>query len=61
MKMKLKTKRLGKKWWIVGDEEGGPYGPYDTKQGADADRHGVQRTLDNWDDPEFFSVRKVTF
>ena len=59
--MKLQTKRLGKYWWIVGDEQDGPYGPYATRHEADEDRRGVQRTFDNMHDPEFFSVSKVTF
>lgn len=61
MKVKLSSVRLGPRWWVVGDEEGGPYGPYDTKSEADEDRRGVQRTFDNWDEPGFFTVGKVTF
>ena len=41
--MKLRTARLGRYWWIVGDEEDGPYGPYDTRAEAEDDRKGVLR------------------
>lgn len=40
----LKTKKLGKYWWIVGHEDG-PMGPYDTKKEADEDRIGVNRSM----------------
>ena len=42
--MNLRTKRLGKYWWIVGDEEDGPYGPYAEKKDAEKDRLGLLRT-----------------
>ena len=41
--MKLRTARLGRYWWIVGDEEDGPYGPYDTRAEAEDDRKGIRR------------------
>ncbi len=57
--MRLKTKRLGDNWWIVGDEDYGPYGPYDVKEDADSDRLGVQRTLQNWNDSKFCTTEKI--
>jgi len=39
----LIVKRLGKYWWILGDEDAGPMGPYDTKAEAEDDRKGVKR------------------
>ena len=54
MKLKLKLKRLGKYYWIVGDEEDGPYGPYDNRTEANDDRLGLQRTFEHWDDKSFF-------
>ena len=39
----LKVKRIDKKWWIVGDMEDGPYGPYDTKVEANEDCRGVMQ------------------
>ena len=51
----LEVKRLGAKWWIVGDEESGPWGPYDTRAEAEADRRGVTRTIRNAHDRSFFT------
>ena len=42
--MKLTTKRLGRDWWIVGDEEYGPYGPYNNRVEAEEDRKGLKRS-----------------
>ena len=53
--MKLITKRLGKYWWIIGDEADGPYGPYDTRNEAEEDRKGLLRTLDNMNKHSFFT------
>ncbi len=49
----LKTKKLGQHWWIVGDEEDGPYGPYDTKTEADGDRIGITKFMTTQNDPSF--------
>jgi hypothetical protein len=43
--MKLATMKLGKRWWIVGDEVDGPWGPYTTRSEAEEDRRGVLRSL----------------
>lgn len=53
--MKLTTKRLGRSWWIVGDEDAGPYGPYDVRAEAEEDRRGIARTLRNQDQPGFIT------
>ena len=45
--MKLRTARLGRYWWIVGDEEDGPYGPYDTRAEAEEDRRDL-RIIDKY-------------
>lgn len=59
--IKLRLKRMGEMYWIVGDEEDGPYGPYKTKTEANEDRRGLQRTFDHWDDPSFVTtVRQET-
>jgi len=41
--MKLRIARMGKHWWIVGDEEFGPQGPYDTKAEAASTVKGLRR------------------
>ncbi len=51
---RLLTKRLGAWWWIVGDEDAGPMGPYHTKAEADDDRRGLLRTYR--DDPDIYSL-----
>jgi len=56
--MKLRTKKMGRFWWIVGDEEDGPYGPYDIKAEADSDRIGVQKTIANVDDRSYFTSER---
>lgn len=41
--MKLRVVRMGKHWWIVGDEEFGPQGPYDKKAEAKDTIKGLRR------------------
>jgi len=53
--MRLTTKRLGRNWWIVGDEEAGPYGPYPTRADAEEDRRGILRTFANMEDHSYFT------
>ncbi len=43
MKTRYKVKRLGKHWWILGDGEFGPYGPYDTSAEAEDTKRGLLR------------------
>jgi hypothetical protein len=37
----LQVKRLGKNWWILGDDEAGLMGPYSTRTEAMESRRGV--------------------
>lgn len=53
--MRLKSKRMGRAWWIVGDEQDGPYGPYDTRAEAEEDRKGILRTFANINDHSYFT------
>ena len=57
--MKLETKRLGRSWWIVGDADWLPCGPYAAKAEADEDRRGLQRTLQHLDDREYWTSEKA--
>jgi len=41
--VRLTIERIAGHWWIVGDEEFGPYGPYETKAEAEEDRRGIKR------------------
>ena len=52
---RLQTMKKGKTWWIVGDDDAGPMGPYDNKQQAEEDRVGVARFHRHKDDPEFIT------
>ena len=56
--MKLETQKMGKNWWIVGDEEDGPYGPYDSRKEAEEDKVGLNRAERNRDNREFYTVEK---
>ncbi len=55
---RLATKRIGRKWWIVGDEVDGPYGPYDNRSEALEDLQGLKVFFKNRNDREFFTVEK---
>lgn len=55
--MKLESKKLGKYWWIVGDDDG-PFGPYHTKKECDEDRRGIVRTMENKDLPGYVVTKK---
>lgn len=51
--MKLRIAKLGKHWWIVGDEDFGPIGPYDRKSGENSaaeDLRGLRRFYRHEDD-----------
>ena len=61
MSKKLITRKKGKHYWITGMPryyvEGKPYtecGPYSTREEANSDKEGMQRTLDKigWEDCE---------
>ena len=56
--MKMTTKKLGRSWWIIGDADWLPCGPYDTKAEADEDRHGLQNTLEHENDRSWFTSCK---
>jgi hypothetical protein len=56
--MRMKTVRFGKKWWVSGDEEFGPYGPYDSRREAEEARKGIARTFRNLHDHEFATSDK---
>jgi hypothetical protein len=57
--MRLKVRRLGKYWWITGDDECGLMGPYDTHEEAEGDRKGIIRTMKNIDEPDYWTTQKV--
>lgn len=56
--MILKTKRLGRYWWIVGDDDSGPCGPYKNRAEAEEDRKKLVRTHENFNDPSFWTTEK---
>ena len=39
----LRLKLIRKRWWILGDPDAGPMGPYGSKREAEEDRRGVER------------------
>jgi len=49
MGVKLVVRRLGRYWWITGDEEDGPYGPFETKKEALESRRDLNRTMKDVD------------
>jgi len=53
--MKLQAVKMGKKWWIVGDPDFGPYGPYDTGREAKEVCKGVKETFKNLDNHRYFT------
>ena len=40
--MKLKIKKMGKVYWIIGDDDSGPIGPYENREEAKEDLIGVE-------------------
>ena len=54
--LKLKLKKLGSSWWIVGDEVDGPYGPYSTRKEASEDAVGVMNFCVNEERRSFFTI-----
>lgn len=55
---KLKLEKREDGYWITGGEWT-DCGPYKTRAEADDDRNGLERTLKNWDDPEFWKSAKA--
>jgi hypothetical protein len=60
MIMKLKVRKLGKYWWITGDEECGLIGPFDTRKEAEEDRKSIIRTMKNIDTPGYWTTQSPT-
>jgi len=58
--MRLKILKLGRCWWIVGDEEDGPYGPYSTHKEAQDDLKGLRAFFRNRNDRSFFTAERKT-
>jgi len=56
MKMRLFLKKFGGKWWIMGRDGEGPWGPYDNRKEANEDRQGIVRTMLNEDVPGYATV-----
>jgi hypothetical protein len=59
MTRNLKLNKREDGYWITGDTEWVECGPYKTRAEADDDRCGLERTLKNWDDPEFWRSTKA--
>jgi len=56
--MTLTVKRLGACWWIIGDEDAGPMGPYDDKEEAEQDRVGMGRFRRYCDEPGYITIER---
>lgn len=56
--MKLEVHRLGPKWWITGDEEFGPYGPYPNRKEAVESKRGLLRTMKHEGEPGYFTCEE---
>jgi hypothetical protein len=55
--MKVKKKPDG--WWIIDlPYECGDCGPYDTKEEAEEEKTGLQRSFDNLDNRKFWTSEK---
>lgn len=50
------VKKLGPCWWIVGDAEYGPIGPYDNKADAESDKRGLRRFEKHQNEDGYVSV-----
>jgi len=57
--MVLKTRKLGRHWWITGDENDGPYGPYGTRAAAEEDRRGINQFVRHQDEPGFMTAESL--
>jgi len=58
---KLRVRKKKNRWWIVGDLEDGPYGPYDVYKEAREDCVGLLAFFKavEEEDQEFFTVDPV--
>lgn len=50
--MTLQLKKIGNKWWILGDADAGPMGPYDNRKDAESDKRGVEEFYEMMQGPE---------
>ena len=53
---KLKTAKLGKLWWVTGDEDDGPFGPYFTRALAEESRRNIIQFYRHENEREFFTA-----
>jgi len=56
--MKLEVKRLGVNWWVIGLDDFGPIGPYDTCSEAEEERRGISRFLQHENEPGFVTCER---
>jgi hypothetical protein len=60
MNVTLELDKRDDGWWITGFPLGfEDHGPYGTKQEANEDRLGLQRTLKQWDERGFWKAERV--
>lgn len=53
--MKLETKKLGKFWYITGDDSAGLMGPYNTPKEAEEDRKRIVKFYRHREEPGWLS------
>jgi len=54
--MRYSVTKMGRFWWIKGDGEFGPIGPYDKRPEAVDDCRGLNRFLRKQDEPGFLTA-----
>ncbi len=55
--MRYKVEKMGPHWWIKGDPEFGPIGPYDTRAEAEDGRRRLERFARHCDEPGYMTSR----
>jgi len=56
MNWRLRPKKMGKHWWVIGDDDDGPYGPYPTRKEASESAAAVMEFFKNEDRQSFFTI-----
>jgi len=55
----LELKKMGRSWWVIGDDEVGPMGPYETKTEAETCRIGMSRFYRHQDKPGYITCESL--
>lgn len=56
----LETIKIGSKWWVSGELEGCPFGPWNSQLEADGHTAALNQTISHQDDHDYWHSPRIT-